>query len=144
MTADRNISGTATTQNRICSDRTFPAMDACGNGSRPCMVYQIEMSATDKRERLNPLKPNRAAAHNRNGRGTYSSAGVVEGDKRGEPNTKTATSTVPTPSRAASEHRAKLALRIQEMPFRLQRTIAGTIVSAANELVQNRSIPSGQ
>src|SRR5277367_5213300 len=81
MTADRNISGTAATQNRICRDRTFCAMDAYGNGSRPCVEYQIEISATDKRETLNPPKPNRATAHNRNGRGRYSSAGVVEGGK---------------------------------------------------------------
>jgi len=43
--------------------------------------YQIEISETDKRETLNPPKPNRAAAHNRNGRGRYSSAGDVEGGK---------------------------------------------------------------
>src|ERR1700748_1981719 len=103
MTADRNIKGTATTQNRICRDKTFSAIDAYGNGSRPCMVYQIEISATDKRERLRPPKPNRAAAHKRKGRGTYSNAGVVEGDKNGEPNTKNATSTVPAANRAASE-----------------------------------------
>src|SRR5580765_4083838 len=131
MTADRNISGTATTQNRICRDRTFSAIETYGNGSRPCMVYQIEISATDKRERLNPPKPNRAAAHNRNGRGTYSSAGVVEGDKSGKPNTKTATSIVPAANRAASDIRATLTLRIDEMPLELQRTIRGTIVSAA-------------
>src|SRR5580700_1794934 len=81
MTAERNIRGAAITHNRICKDRTFCAMDTYGNGSRPCMVYLIEISATDKREKLSPPKPKRAAAHNKNGRGRYRSAGVVDGEK---------------------------------------------------------------
>ena len=37
-------------------------MDTYGNGSRPCMVYLIEISVTDKREKLNPPKPKRACS----------------------------------------------------------------------------------
>src|SRR6266576_6129930 len=144
MTAARNISGTATTQNKICRDRMFCGKDAYGNGSRPCIVYQVEMSDRNKRERLNPPKPNRAAAHNKNGSGTYSNAGVVAGDTPCKPNTKTATNTVPAVSRAASNNRATVILRIQETPFELQSTTVGTIVSSANALVQNRSSPTGQ
>src|SRR5579864_3219665 len=135
MTAERNMSGTATTQNRICRDRMFCDMDAFGNGSRPCMVYHVEISARDKREVLNPPKPNREAAHNRNGRGTYSRAGVVSGDTAFRPKTTTATSTVPIASRAASPSRATLALRIQEIGLERQSTIGGTIVNSANAFV---------
>src|ERR1700704_4985283 len=143
MTADRNISGTATTQNRICRDRMLSGREACGNGSRPCIVNQVEISASDKRDTLKPPKPNRAAAHNNNGRGAYSNAGAVAGDTACKPNTKTARSTVATASRAASPHRVALILRIEERSFGLQTTV-GTIVSSANALVQNRCIPSCQ
>jgi hypothetical protein len=107
------------------------------------MVYQSEISAMDKRVKLSPPNPNRAAAHKSNGRGTYSAAGI-DGDNVLEPNIATATSTVLSPKRTTSEYRAAVALRIQEIPFEPQSTITGTIVSAANALVQNRSSPSGQ
>ena len=108
------------------------------------MVYQIAISATDNRDKLNPPRPNRAVAHNKSGRGMYSNAGVVEGDKDWKPNTKTATSIVPAASTAASKYRATFTFRIKEIPFELQTTIAGATVSWANAFVQNRSSPSGQ
>src|SRR5204863_8161869 len=116
MTAARNINGIAATQNNICKDSTFSAMETAGNDSRPCIVYQSEITVTDRRDKLNPAKPNRTAAHNRRGRGRYNRAGVVEGDKSWEPNTTTATATVLSPRAVASKYRARLARRIREMP----------------------------
>src|SRR3954451_669616 len=80
MPADRNIRGAPTTQNKICRERMFCGKEACGNGPRPWIVYHVDTSAKERRDRLQPIKPNRAAAHNNNGRGTYNNAGVVASD----------------------------------------------------------------
>src|SRR5215469_803721 len=144
VTAQRNNSGTATIQKRICKDRIFCAMVAYGNGSRPCRVDQIEISAMHNTEMLRPPEPNRIAAQSSKGKGAYKSAGAEAGEMGWAVNTNKLTATIPIASIPASQHRARVAFRIHEGPLEIPSTIRGTIVSSAKAFVQNRSVSNGQ
>src|SRR5207302_2331117 len=106
MTADRNMSATADRLNKICSDNMFCGSEACGNGSNPCVTYHVEIRLRKKRDRLNPARPKRIAAHTKKSRGIYIEVGIVLGEGGSGPNTQKATSTVPSISRADSSNRA--------------------------------------
>src|SRR4051794_40350039 len=99
MTADRNMSATAIRKNKICSDRTFCGSEACGNGSSPCVTYHVEIRLMEKRDRLNPARPNRTAAHTKKNRGIYIEVGIVLAEGGSGPNTQKATRTVASISR---------------------------------------------
>src|SRR5690242_10809633 len=101
-----------------------------GNGSRPCVAYQDEISAMPMRVTLNPPEPNRTVAHSRSGRGAYSNAGLVLVNEGCKPNTTTQTRKVAIPNRPASMDLIRVVFRIQERPFRPQSTTMGTIVSS--------------
>jgi hypothetical protein len=131
-------------QRRTCNDRTFAAIDWVVNGPRPCIAFQIDISAIDKRDALKPPEPKRTAAHSKSGRGRYISAGIALGDAGCQPNTKELTATIPHPSIPASRYRARLALRIQEAPLEPQTTMLGTSVSSASVFVKNRVDPISQ
>ena len=62
INAARNNSGRATMHSSTCNDRTFSSIDAVVNGPRPCMAFQIEISAIDSRHTLKPPEPKRTAA----------------------------------------------------------------------------------
>src|SRR6478672_7220606 len=141
---DRNMSATVTRQNKICNDRTFCSSDAYGNGSSPCVAYHVEIRLVEKRDKLNPTKPNRIAAHTRNGKGRYIKVGAVAGDGGSGPKTQMATRTVAIASTANSNHRAALISRIRNVFFAPRSTIGGTIVSTAHAFVKNLSSPRCQ
>src|SRR6266576_5320431 len=144
MEADTNMSGRTIVHSKICSDSTFCRSDAEGNGSRPCITYQIAVNEMMRRHRLSPPEPNRAVAQNNKARGINRSAGVSDGETGSKPKTKKVASTVLIPSNAASQQRLRVACFFQKTTFEAQSTITGTIVSSANALVQNRPAPSNR
>src|SRR6185295_858340 len=89
ITAERHNSGTEMASRKNCSEIKLSAGDSDENGPFPRSALQMDTKATSSRDPDVRPGPNRTAAHRRNGRGTYTSVGMLR-TPGGPLNTKTA------------------------------------------------------
>src|SRR6185369_10088190 len=89
-----------------CSEIKLSAGDSDENGPFPRSALQMDTKATSSRDPDVRPGPNRTAAHRRNGRGTYTSVGMLR-TPGGPLNTKTAVTASSASTANASRYRPR-------------------------------------